>query len=1269
MMKRTVFFIVSLCCSASLSAVNYQLANSRYELNFSTDNNSYELKELSSGAARTFTPTFYVAFKVAKPSVALAVITEDFNYKTVAYGGDLDLFSSNAGAFTLRGTPTSVSESDGVITIVYQDNANYQLTAQIELPAGNEEPVVETSLKALTTGYFSVGFYGAPELDRAETAELFQPLPFTGMRVPESSYLTPAFLATLPGTFLTCGVTTYGVFADPSEFPFSPLPCTLARSPFGVALKNRSGYGKELKPMVWAPVIGNADSQLAVNAVKKFKFRPYVAKGSITAAYEDIARRQFGFGNYRHNDLGSLNKTLDRMLDYAMTTEWGVFKDDLKGCSYDTDVPNSVKNTSALPMYAAAFVADRADVYEKRALPVLEFLLSREDTMYADEETSGAGGQTATNTLGKPCMNYSEMCAFYEITGKRMAAMLAIANANKKNGSLSYEVTLKENFSLYRATQSQSVYSDLITGTDKYLSEEIAVKPTTFSYANHQKNSFWSSIAPKYVELYEIYRITGNADYLNAARTAARIFAEHLWMSPKVVIGDSTTVNIGNKAPRYRGTGQISIPEEKAPNWRLSEMGLHCEAGGTSTGGHRAVFTANSAGYLLRIGSLTKDTFLLDIAKAAVTGRYANFPGYHINTDRTTVYEKPEFPLRTLEQLTSTSMHYSHIWPQINLMLDYLVSDAAIRTKGAVDFPGYYVQNIVHMQNQVYTTGGKFYGDENLTLYMPKDILAPDNQELNFISAYGNGKFYIVFTNQCGQEITTTVRLNASLVNASGKSYAVWKENLPAAGGVVSDNQFEVNVAPHGVTAVALADVPVKTRFQQKLLANTVKNKWNKYYEAAIPVAASKSFLLNPSDSLARLFVFSTSPKGTHTSVKLQYSINKGAWQEIADIAYPFEFSVDVNTGQSIDYKIIEGSSVSDIYTYERPNPSAALSGWTSVNKANGAVLPVVFTDGLPPYEIVYSENGEEKSVSGIEDNPYLLAVHPQTTSYYRLKSVKDGTGASGNVSGDAKVAVTDAFEPVLKYTATQDAQVYKSQPAVNFGSQPQIELKGSATYRRDLFYSFNIPAVTIEANQRAFLNLWINETSRLDEPYLTTLVKAAKFSGDWQENTITWSNQPSMTALLMLDTAAVSYLTTVPGWLRLDVTDLIRQGYTGNLNVKLDYLSGEDVSSIYFAAKEDADAAKRPYFSIADPTGTAVQPSFTNEHLTIVPTLVTNYFEVKGGIPSQIVVFDCTGKERLHLHRQQIVDVSALPAGIYPVALYDAGNRVFRSKIIKATN
>ncbi len=1248
------------------SGTSIKLTNSRYELVYNTTNNTFDVKEIKSNVVRTFTPNFNVIYKSTKPTIAMALISQNFNYKTVSFGGTNDLFSANAGGFTVRGTPTTITESNGIITLVYQDNASYTLTARIYLPNGNEEPVIESTLKALVAGYFSVGYYGAPELDRTEIKELFQPLPFTGLRVPASSYLTPAFLSTLPGTFLTIGSITYGVFADPAEFPFSPLPCTLGRSPFGVAIRNKSGVGKELKPMVWAPIIGNSDSYLAVNSTQNFKFRPYVTMGSITTAYEDVARRQFGFGNFRNNDLGSLNKTMHRMIDYGMSTQWGVFKEDMKGCSYDTDVPNSVKNTSALPMYATAFITDREDIYNKRALPVLEFMLSRENTMYSPEDTSGAGGQAATNTLGSPCMNYSEMLSFYNITNKQMGAMLTLANANKKGSLISNEISLKENFSLYRATQQPSALTDLVTGVDKYIAEEITVKPTDFLYINHQENSFWTSIAPKFVELFEIYKTTGNETYLQAARNAARIYAYHIWMSPKVIPGDSVLCNVGNIAPHYRGTGNISIPEEKAPTWRLSEMGLHCEAGGTSTSGHRAIFTANFAGYLLRIGSLTKDTFLMDLGKAEVIGRYTNFPGYHINTDRTTVYEKPNFPLRTLAQLTSTSMHYSHVWTQINLMFDYLVSDVAARTLEQVDFPGQYVQNIVQMQNQVYMKGGKFYGDENLTLWMPKDILQTANEQLNYITAYGNGKFYIVFTNQSGKQVNTTVTVNSALINLSGKSFTQWKQNVQGQSGTIGGNQFDVSVEPNGVTAIAIADVAIKTLFQQKLAKNSTKNKWNNYYESNIPVGNCRSILINPSDSLSRLFVFSTDAKGTYTNVKLNYSINGGAWQQISDTAYPFEFSVDINTASSIQYSVNNGTTTSSIFKYERLKPTATMSGWTSVNKADGAILPIDFT-GSAPWEISYSENGNIHNASGIETSPYLLKVQPENTSRYKLLSMKDATSTDGDVTGDAKVVILDGYETKQAFGSIKDAQTYKTLATSNYGSEAQMELKGSSTYRRDLYFTFNIPSITLSEKQRAFIKLWVNGTSRLDTPYLTTLIKATAFSGTWQESLITWNNQPGMTNIQIIDTVAVSYLTPVPGFISLDITKFIRSGYSGDLNFKVEYCKGEDVASIYIASKEDSDISKHPYIAITEQTQTANLQINNNFNISVYPTIIDNYFEVNGAnSPFEICLFDFTGKKLIQLHNQFHVNTTAIPSGIYQVIIRDSKNQIYHSKIIK---
>ncbi len=384
----------------------------------------------------------------------------------------------------------------------------------------------------------------------------------------------------------------------------------------------------------------------------------------------------------------------------------------------------------------------------------------------------------------------------------------------------------------------------------------------------------------------------------------------------------------------------------------------------------------------------------------------------------------------------------------------------------------------------------------------------------------------------------------------SGKSFSQWNENTIGQGGTISTNSFNVSVAPHGVTAIAINDVTIVPKFQQKLAVNTLRNKWNKYYESNIPVGNSKSMLLNPSDSLARLFVFSTDAKGTHTSMKIEYSIDGGVWQQATDNAYPFEFSIDINTASSIEYKLTIGTTTSATYKYERLKPTGSMSGWTSVKKADGAILPIELT-GMPPFEITYSENNSIQQKTGIESSPYLLSVNPQTTTFYKLISMKDATSTSGDVSGDAKVSVVDNHIVKQTVAAQKDAQTYKSLPTRNYGSDVQLELKGSATFRRDLFYTFDIPVISLAENQNAFIRLWINETSRLDAPYLTTLIKASSFNGNWDESTITWNNVPTMNNVQILDTIAVSYLTNVPGSILFDVTKLIKSGYTGSLNLK----------------------------------------------------------------------------------------------------------------------
>ena len=153
----------------------------------------------------------------------------------------------------------------------------------------------------------------------------------------------------------------------------------------------------------------------------------------------------------------------------------------------------------------------------------------------------------------------------------------------------------------------------------------------------------------------------------------------------------------------------MDAPAERVPAWRLSEIGLTPESSGTSTG-HRGIFMANYAAWMLRLAHYTGDEFLARTADHAVIGRYRNFPGYHINTARTTVYEKADYPLRGHMELGANSFHYNHIMPHISLLYDFLVTQALFRSGGKVDFPGEFIEGYAYLQS-------KFYGHLPGTIY------------------------------------------------------------------------------------------------------------------------------------------------------------------------------------------------------------------------------------------------------------------------------------------------------------------------------------------------------------------------------------------------------------------------------------------------------------------------------------------------------------------------------------------------------------------------
>lgn len=784
----------------------------------------------------------------------------------------------------------------------FRDNEKFSLQAWL-LTSSGHDPVMHMELLPKADGFYSVGYTGAPSFSKDEVAELWQPLIWTEKRSPDVPYMTPAFMSTLPTTLLNDGWSTLGVVASPGYLPFQPLPL-LNNSQFGVALFNKSG---RLQPQIFAPILGGFKSLMGPGNKFYFSFRLLAEPISLTRTYEKVARDLFGFKDYRHNEIASANTVLDNLVDYSMT-DYAWFVDSLKGFAYATDVPDAVKNVSSLNPLELAILRDDRRMFEKRAYPLMEYMLSREKFLFSLDSTQKI--QSPSRKLKGPIAPISELAALYNIFGRQNSfyPLLVQKESNSTrvrnlDDSEKGHTWINAMF-LFKMTGDTGYLKMSRKMADEYLQERVYKRAEHFGDPLYGSHFFWPTFTNHWIEYLELYELTGEKRYLDAAQDGARHYSLFTWMAPKIPDG-LVTVNKGGKAPMYwylksKGHKQMYYPEEEVPAWRLSEIGLTPESSGTATG-HRAIFMANYAPWMLRVGYLAKDTFLMQVAKAAIVGRYTNFPGYHINTERTTAYEKVDYPLHKHNELSVNSFHYNHILPMASLLVDYLVSDAYVRSRGEIDFPSEYIEGYAYLQSKFYGNAkGRFYDRQNLQLWMPSRLLKMDNSELNYVAARSDDTLYLAFMNQSVKDVASNVTLNSNWVIPSPGA-TITPLNGKKESNVVIDSTFSVQVAANGITAVAISKVSIKSSFQKDILAIT--NDPGKDY-VEIPEGNAKALLFKLGDVGRRLFVYLEDDDNIWSKAILVYTDKSGKKKMLQKAAYPFEFTVDIGSAKAIEFSL-----------------------------------------------------------------------------------------------------------------------------------------------------------------------------------------------------------------------------------------------------------------------------------------------------------------------------------------------------------------------------
>ena len=821
-----------------------------------------------------------------------------------------DLF---AAANTVVVTAQEAIIKNDRIHFTFKKNDAFDLSATLTVSATPLEPVLAFHFTPNAEGYYSIGFTGMPETKQTEADEIWQPMIWQEKRFPDRSYMTLAYRCTIPATMVRVQEQTVALVADPEELPFDPLP-VMDNSRFGVAVRNAQGHAQ---PMIFAPALGGYGSKMEAGKPFAFKVRLISAPGKCRDAYEQIARKIFGFTDYRHNAIASLNETLNNLLDYGMS-EYSWFLEDLKGCSYSTDVPGAVKNVSSLSPLNMALVTDDPDIYQHRAYPLIEYMLSREKFLFSLDPKQKI--QSPSRNMKGPCAPLTELAALYDIFRQENPVFLTLAKEMYGiDRTLNLDVIEKGNswknaLALYNASGDAQFLKKAMAGADAYLAKRMEKAQTDFMDSDAGGLFFWTGFAPKWIDLLELYEQSGEQRYLDAAQTGARQFAMFVWMCPTIP-DENILVNKDGKAPLYwylkgKGHKQMHLPEEEVPAWRLSEMGLTSESSGTCNG-HRAIFMANYAPWMLRLGYYANDMFLMDIARSAVIGRYRNFPGYHINTARTTVYEKADYPLRDHIELSVNSFHYNHIWPMMSMLFDYMVTDVFVRSEGKISFPSQFIEGYAYLQNKFYGhEPGQWYGLDDVYLWMPKDVLVCDNIELNYLTARSDDKLLIAFTNQANEKVTTTIRLNTALIgNLAGaeKQADVRSKNGAKRSLVIADGVFNITVEAKGIKSVEIEDVQIETLFQPAILERSRDDAWSTDY-LEVPFGNARAMIL-PGLENKTAYLYLQSDDAEFSGVVLHYE-RAGSWKTIHDNAFPYEFTVPLHSADTKFTFYFEGTTV-----------------------------------------------------------------------------------------------------------------------------------------------------------------------------------------------------------------------------------------------------------------------------------------------------------------------------------------------------------------------
>jgi hypothetical protein len=817
--------------------------------------------------------------------------------------------------FPLR--PTGATQRDeNTVALTFPETPEGQLTATWKLSAGQPAAEVSLDFEPRGPGQYSIGYHAPLAVPPADTDFVFMPFMFHGHRFPARPVAMLNATMPTPMTLVNRGAVSCALVADPRELPFEWQSASNSR--YALGLRNEAGLAQ---PLLYSPVLGQPGS-VSDGAAVHAQFRLWIQRGDWYATYRRVADEVFHLTDYRKPTTASLSDTALNLLDLIRNEKASGWDPRAKGPE-QIESENVVSQSSPLTYMSFYLLTGDEDFYRRFALPSLEYMISRPGPHFSAEREIGDNYYHHQPLKGPGALfGASTFASAYAMTQGRSAAFgqfcLTDTKKVRNTAQNGHVQPFEDLLALYRLTGDQHWLDEARTAADKYIQANFTTLPSQDLGDRPFVNV---SFVPDWEGLLHLAEVTGERRYLDAATEGARWLMTTLWTQPsvpdsEVVVNPSGIydhdrhiwwwggrlfrlgVYDGPATSELIKTPPPKMPEHRAPAWLVSNVGLGIEQPCTYTRNrnHANIMMSVWAPNLLRLAKLSRDPAFGVAARNATIGRFVNYPGYYLD-GQTDAFLQPDYPLKGPDV---TSLYVHHIPPFAAYVLDYLFTDAEMRSEGAVTFPSVRQCGYVWFDSRLRGHApGKVYG-QTAWPWLHRTAATVDTVNVDRVLAHGDGKFHVVLLNQVREKQPVRVSFDEKALGRAveGARVSVRRGNLPAEPLTVENGAVEMELAPLEIAALTMDGVQIDVP-THRLAPPAHLSLPGEPGQHRAPIAVSKleavgTALEAPPFEWRDLYVYITAGLDDCRAAKLHYRIGDGPEQQVEADRFPFEFSARI---------------------------------------------------------------------------------------------------------------------------------------------------------------------------------------------------------------------------------------------------------------------------------------------------------------------------------------------------------------------------------------